>query len=381
MNTPKFSLPSWFLPTACVLMACGLLGVGLWPLNPFLKNQVTWLPGGKGAAFGEYGLAFSSGTVLPPATHNADSICSLQIQVQPQFLYFKGAATILAFYTPQNPLRFTLMQYHDAILIRKNYLNEKNQLQTIEMDLDHLFLSAEPVTVTITSGSKGTLGYRNGVPAETSSRLKFSCADLSGQLVIGDSPVTYNSWPGSVLDLALYDDQLTPQQVALEYAQLSSRSASRSTQHSGASSAVSHYTFTEGSGKVVHNSALSGADLFIPDRFRTLYSGFLIPPWEESGDKLGIRDLAINVFGFVPFGLLSFAYFRLHHRDARAMVLTVLAGFAITATIEILQAFIPGRLSGILDIVTNTFGTYLGALLFRWQPIRNIAAIFHLYLG
>ncbi len=362
-------------------MACGLLGVGLWPLNPFLKNQVTWLPGGKGAAFGEYGLAFSSGTVLPPATHNADSICSLQIQVQPQFLYFKGAATILAFYTPENPLRFTLMQYRDALLIRKNYRNEKNQLQTVEMDLDHLFLSAEPVTVTITSGSKGTLGYRNGVPAETSSRLKFSCADLSGQLVIGDSPVTYNSWPGSVLDLALYDGQLTPQQVALEYVQLNSRSAAPVAQHSGASSAVSHYTFTEGSGKVIHNSALSGADLFIPDRFRTLYSGFLIPPWEESGDKLGIRDLAINVFGFVPFGLLSFAYFRLHHRDARAMVLTVLAGFAITATIEILQAFIPGRLSGILDIVTNTFGTYLGALLFRWQPVRNIAAKFHSYPG
>ena len=182
-----------------------------------------------------------------------------------------------------------------------------------------------------------------------------------------------------MLDLAVYDAHLTPQQVALEYAQLDSRSATLSAQHSEAPSAISHYPFTEGFGNVVHNTALSGADLSIPDRFRTLYRGFLIPPWEESADKLGIRDLAINILGFVPFGLLAFAYFRLHHDNARALALTVLAGFVITCTIEVLQAFIPGRLSGILDIITNTFGTYLGALLFRWQPIRNLAAKFDFY--
>jgi hypothetical protein len=379
MNMPKLRLPSWILPVMCVFMALGLLSVGLWPFNPFLKNEVHWLPSGKGVAFGEYGIAFSSGSVLPPASRNPDSICSLQIQVQPQFSYFKGAGTILAFYTPENPLRFTLLQYRDALLIRRSYFNEKNELQTVESDLEHVFLNTDPVTLTITSGSQGTSGYRNGVAAGTSSRQKFSCADLAGQLVIGDSPITHNSWQGSVLDLAVYDAHLTPQQVALEYAQLDSRSATLSAQHSEAQSAISHYPLTEGFGNVVHNTALSGADLSIPDRFRTLYRGFLIPPWEESADKLGIRDLAINILGFVPFGLLAFAYFRLHHDNARALALTVLAGFVITCTIEVLQAFIPGRLSGILDIITNTFGTYLGALLFRWQPIRNLAAKFDFY--
>ena len=138
-------------------------------------------PAGKGVAFGEYGIAFSSGSVLPPASRNPDSICSLQIQVQPQFSYFKGAGTILAFYTPENPLRFTLLQYRDALLIRRSYFNGKNELQTIESDLEHVFLNTDPVTLTITSGSQGTSGYRNGVPAGTSSRQKFSCADLAGQ--------------------------------------------------------------------------------------------------------------------------------------------------------------------------------------------------------
>jgi VanZ family protein len=53
-------------------------------------------------------------------------------------------------------------------------------------------------------------------------------------------------------------------------------------------------------------------------------------------------------------------------------IATVLCGAAISLTIEILQEYIPGRDSGLLDVITNTFGTFLGALLFRWAPMQNL---------
>ena len=138
--------------------------------------------------------------------------------------------------------------------------------------------------------------------------------------------------------------------------------------------------FTEGSGRIIHSSAHRGLDLYIPDHFRTLHrQNSRSALQEETSDKLEFRDIAINVFGFAPFGFMLFAYLRLHRCNRRAMVLTVLAGFAITLTIETLQAFIPGRLSGILDIITNTFGTYLGALLFQWPATQDLAARFRLY--
>jgi glycopeptide antibiotics resistance protein len=101
-------------------------------------------------------------------------------------------------------------------------------------------------------------------------------------------------------------------------------------------------------------------------------------PWNEEKDKLGLRDIAINIFGFVPFGVLCFAYLYLRRRSSHALWWTVGAGFAITLTIEVLQYFIPSRGSDVIDLLTNTLGTYLGALLLRWPATHSLAPRFGL---
>lgn len=57
---------------------------------------------------------------------------------------------------------------------------------------------------------------------------------------------------------------------------------------------------------------------------------------------------------------------------SHSTMVTVLCGAAISLTIEILQEYIPGRDSGLMDVITNTFGTFLGALLFRWGPMQYL---------
>src|SRR3984893_15539974 len=358
------------LPITCILVTVGILVAGLWPFNPFPKNEVAWLPAGKGLEFGDHGIIFGSGLLRSVQPHG-NSFCSLEIRLQPKFGYVNNSATLLVFYTPENPLQFRLMQYRDELLARRDYRGDKNQVKTVEIELEHVFTRDEPVSFTITSGPDGSVAYQNGVWAGASNRMGLSCTDSSGHLVIGDSPVSDNPWQGKLLGLAIYNWELTPKEVSRNYAKLNTNPVPQeSADHERM---IARYSFAEGSGNIIHNSGGSAPDLYIPDNFQILHKQFLMPPWEETQDKIDVWDIALNIAGFVPFGFLFFAYLSGHRQWNRAAILTILAGASISLTIEILQGFIPSRSSGVTDIITNTLGTCLGVVLFRWRPIQALA--------
>ena len=262
------------------------------------------------------------------------------------------------------------MQWRDMLLIKKDYRDAKNRLKTAEVDLAHAFLTGEPVSFTITASPDGSVAYRNGARAASTTRTGLSCGDFAGQLVLGDSAVIDNAWRGNVLDLIIYNRELTPQEIASKYA---SWNMNQTVQEAGGDQhVVAHYTFTEGSGQNVHEQGGAAPDLYIPEIFKVPHKKMLMWPWEEGRDKRTVRDLATNIFGFVPFGFVFAAYMTWNRNARHATIVTILCGAAISLAIEILQEYIPGRDSGILDIITNTSGTFLGALLFRWAPMQNL---------
>jgi VanZ family protein len=368
-------------PLACILLVLGLLAVGLWPFQPFPANQISWLSAGNGVEFVGRGVIFGSG-VMDAAPGHEISACSLRIRLQPRIVDLDDSGTLLVFYTPENPMQFRLMQYRNELLIRRDYRDAQNRLKTIELELEHTFVRDEPVTYTITSGSSGgSVAYRNGVRVGDSPRMGLSCADFSGQLVLGNSPIAEDGWRGKLTGLAIYHRKLSAEEIArTDSAQRDStieadRVARKTLDDQGL---IARYAFAEGSGKVIHNSAGSAPDLYIPAVFRILHKQFLMPPWKESPDKVALRDILINIGGFMPFGFLCFTYLRRHRVNRRAMILTVLAGAAISLTIEILQYFVPARSSDMIDLVTNTLGTYLGVVLFLWPRMQAWALKFRL---
>src|SRR5271168_2281391 len=88
----------------CVLVLVGILVAGLAPFGR-PRNTVTWLGSENGLRIGRHGTLWSAGDFVVADAHGEAS-CSLEIWLQPDSTI--AASTLLAFYTPQDPLQFLL---------------------------------------------------------------------------------------------------------------------------------------------------------------------------------------------------------------------------------------------------------------------------------
>jgi glycopeptide antibiotics resistance protein len=94
------------------------------------------------------------------------------------------------------------------------------------------------------------------------------------------------------------------------------------------------------------------------------------PAEEFEANRTYLKDLLLNIAGFVPVGFLVCAYLGVTGSGKHAIVYAILVGGILSFVIEVLQFYIPSRGSGITDIVTNTLGAALGALLARPSLVR-----------
>lgn len=93
-------------------------------------------------------------------------------------------------------------------------------------------------------------------------------------------------------------------------------------------------------------------------------------------------DLMANLLGYLPLGaMLCGALLRLGKARTPALLLSLAAGSVLSATLEVLQNFLPSRVPSNVDWALNTLGTLAGGLLAvtlhafgwigRWQAIRE----------
>jgi glycopeptide antibiotics resistance protein len=116
----------------------------------------------------------------------------------------------------------------------------------------------------------------------------------------------------------------------------------------------------------------SAPDLLIRERFFVLDKWFLEPFWKEFRPGWSYwKDVGINIAGFVPLGFFFCLYLSLIRRVEHPALVTIPVGFSVSLVIEVLQAFLPTRDSGTTDLITNTFGTALGVILFGWSVRHN----------
>ena len=282
------------------------------------------------------------------------------------------------FYTPENPNQFVLPQWSDVLLISHDTVNakNKNKPKTVKIDLDHAFIAGTLLLVTITFGPNGTVVYIYGKWEQASPKFVISQRELLGQIVMGTSPIGYEPWSGDVLGLAIYSKELTAAEVQRHFKEWS---APPGVAPQDLRPAIACYTFTEGVGREIHNAAASGPNPVVPKNFTVPHKAFLQSPITEfvlTPKGTYLRDVLANLVGFVPLGFLFCAYCACARSRWQAIVYAILAGAILSFSIEVLQAYIPQRFSGMTDVITNTLGTWFGARLASLVlPIRKVGRL------
>jgi VanZ family protein len=351
-------------------VALVLLLVGtLWPLDPFPSNQVDWIAEANGIRLGIPGVVMSK-IPLKADTGESGQSCSLELLVRPART--DAAYTILSLYDPKSSREFLVRQWMDGLFVTHDAFPSASRVKTVKFDVDHVFPQGKFRLVTITSSPNGTIVYLDGSWARTFPKFVVSPGELSGELVLGNSSVLFNPWPGEIRGLAIYLRELTPAEAFDHYLTWIDAQRREAPDMSGA---IARYAFSERAGRQIHNGVTGGINLEIPKRFAVPHKVMLQSPWKEYEANWGyVSDLLRNVAGFVPLGIVLCAYLSLTRYHSKLLLLVTLLGGILSFVIEVLQAYIPQRNSGMTDIITNTLGAFLGVLLWKSPAVTAIMA-------
>ena len=330
----------------CLLVLAVILIAGLLPFRR-PQNAVAWLENQNGLRFGRMGMLVSSDTFHP------EQACSLEIWLKPVVL--RDSGTLLVFSTPENPMQLWVRQYRNSLLVEL-WDHDAERLLGI-IGADNVFAQAKPVFLTITSGAVGASMYLDGHLARSFPGFRFQ-NDCSGRLVVGSSTVSVDTFTGELYGLAVYRTELASPRVKEHYETWTKLGRPEIAENDAAAAV---YLFNEHAGNLVQSAVRPSVDLQLPERYSLLHHRFLQAFWKENRARGFWKDLLINIVGFIPLGFVFCSFLSTVRPNGRPILVTLFLGFAVSLTIEVLQAYLPTRSSGTTDLITNTFGTFLGA--------------------
>ena len=344
------------MPACCFVVACITLSLGLWPFH-VPANQVTWIPAGGGVEYGRAATILSEGPIVPHPPTSSTGAHSIEVWAAPH--PYQKAAVLLSLYSVD---RRSYIEISQALVDLKVAVKAKRdgfRTEDATFRWPEVFRRPKLLFLSITSGPSGVTVYADGKLLGRQPGMRIPEWILSGQLILGDSPYQPDSWRGKVKGLALYESELTADDVARHY---HSWTTLGSPQPQPDEDIRALYLFGEAKGNRVHSETPYAADLWIPDRYMVVDKIFMEPFWEEFEWTRSYASAAVkNLIGFIPFGFCFYLMF-LERGARRPMLLTVVSGMVGSLTIELLQWFLPTRDSGTTDIFTNTISTWVGAV-------------------
>ena len=343
------------------IILIGVLFFGLRLKGPSFENGVAWLKDGPGIRFAESGLAYTD-----PFSNTINEVLkndfSMELAIQPDNNADSNFGFISCIHDGADQDQLLIGQWRSYLIVMNgDDYNHKRRDPRISVDTaSH---KDEPIFLTITTGVQGTQIYIDGNIAKADSKLKLHLpSGGETRLTLGNSVYGKNSWEGEIHGLAIYDHAVKGDEVELHFNRWSKE---KSFSFAMAYQPALLYTFEEGQGTHVLDRSGNGSHLEMPLKMRVLKKQFLSVPWHNMELNRSLyTDVAVNLLGFIPLGLVLSVVLSLYKGqfDKNVMVIGVLVCFALSLGIETAQAWIPSRSSNLHDLVLNTMGGWIGTV-------------------
>lgn len=365
---------SSLLGIICLLITVTLLVAGLWPFNFIPINKVEWVRNGRGIRFYGQGTVFSQEPLVIQNAASRNTSVTVELWIRPDKDITNMVPSILTLYGDNQSKQFMIGQWKNELIIRIPAIKVVSRKHYREISIGNALIKERTNLITVTSSKEATDVYVNGKLEERFPHYALIPDDtgFSGYLILGNSAEGKQSWSGTFLGIAIYDQTLDGKEALTSY-----HVWQRQGQPflSGEKKPVALYLFDEHDGEQIRDHSGFRNSLLLPSSFRPFHRTILQMPEKDSFfSRWNTEDITVNILGFVPFGFFLSAWLlKVKHLTApRVYGLTFLIGSCLSLAIELIQAYLPTRDSSLTDVISNTMGTAAGILLLKYAlPILH----------
>ncbi len=342
-------MKSFALLCVCVVI---ILIAGLWPFRFHSPNGVTQVQG-DGLAFHSPGVAYTTEPTGTPTTQGF----TLEAVLRSDHPVTTHVSDIIYIGDRNKGESLAIQQWRSTLMISAPLRDSNGKVSAAKMGTANALAPRKWVYLALTADDTGIRFYLDGQLQQKSAH--HLAINPDGTVVLGNSPDGEQGWDGTISSIGLYPRALTAAEVAQRDEAWRRTSAARKPSETAT-------WFDLSTREAISYEAPSAQKVYVPRTFAPPHPGVL--RWDLRWDRSGVSDVLLNIAGFVPFGfLLCWVAGRRIRSNSLAFWMTVLAGIALSAGIELRQVTMPMRDSSSVDLLMNSIGTTIGALACFWR--------------
>jgi len=342
--------------TVCLSVAILIVTVyfGTKPFNFISRNDLEFASKTNGLSFNQSSIEGESSQRAIAYTLDSLSLAenqpiSILLELTPTRKP-DGLGTLIQLHDAGTQPPLIVAQWQSHLTVRSRRSASSSNRPYREIGLRDCLENGETVSLLISSSETDAFIYVNGVLAERTPGFTLIDPDASNtaQIVLGSSASGEQYWIGEMNRLAIFDQQVNPQEI-----------------RSGSIYPLIEYSFQNSKDTTIPNLRSEAFALQTPFRFKPIQLKRFAPLSDWDPNRSGqYQDTILNLFGFIPIGLVFFLFIgrELNNRTLQ-FIGVVLACFILSFAIEYAQIYLPSRSPSHLDLLGNSLGGCIAAII------------------